>query len=141
MKFTRIDNNQIYVKSKIKGITIAELIYGRYNLTEGQIISIARQIVNIITSLWARGIAHHHPQYKNWVVRFENGIPRVKLIDFKYAIRKTQYTYSNSINQDHTNSRQTILHLFSKLKDWQKYFKIFERILENQYKKYKPIKS
>lgn len=50
-------------------------------LTTDQKMSLTRQIIKTITSIWQEGYVHKHPHLGNWAVEFVKGEPKVTLID------------------------------------------------------------
>ncbi|MEK6973450.1 MAG: hypothetical protein AABW72_05425 [archaeon] len=73
--------NQVFVKSKVVGRTLADLIHSR-NLDRTQVRAIARQMMSTMVKVWKHGYVHKHPHLFNWCVEFEGAHPKVTLIDF-----------------------------------------------------------
>lgn len=69
---------EVIVKSRIVG----KVVYFPEDLPTFARMSIARQIVELIVSLWSLGYTHCHPNLGNFTVAFESGYPKVYLIDF-----------------------------------------------------------
>jgi len=84
----KLRRNQVFVKSKVVGRSLADLIYSR-NLDRAQVRAIARQMIATMVNVWKHGYVHKHPHLHNWCVEFEGAHPKVTLIDFSMVKRSS----------------------------------------------------
>ncbi len=80
-------------------------------------LNLMRQITDVLSSLWARGVVHGHPHSLNFIVKWEKQNPKIILIDFtmasKYPLKKEKdwHAFEKILSSDFNFVNSPLSHL------------------------------